>query len=99
MKFIGQKLGGHSGKVMGSKLGNYGKVMGQKMNLHKSRNHSMHQEQEKEKTSGLEKGDYRSNVDHINVSNSHLPLDGQELFQHHGKKMSDRKSWQRKKHG
>ena len=81
---------------MGSKLGSYGKTMGHKLKLHNSKHHSMHQE--KEKTSGLER-DYRSNGDHINVSNSHLPLDGQEMFQHHGKKMTDRKAWQRKKHG
>ena len=92
---FGQKLGLNH-KIMGRKLMS-GNVLGRKMGMNKNTRFYM-PHLEKEKVSGLEK-DFRHHKDHIDTVTNHLPLDGQAAFQHHGKSMSDRKAWQRKKHG
>ena len=94
MKVFGKKLGlNHN--IMGRKLMS-GTVLGKKMNANHTSPFMPHHE--KEKVSGLEK-DFRNQKDHINIVTNHLPMEGQPQFQHHSKSMSDRKAWQRKKHG
>lgn len=94
MYVLGKKLG-FNNNMMGRKMGS-GNVLGKKLSItHNQKYYMPHLE--KEKSSGLER-DFRHNSDHINTVQGHLPLDGQDAFQHHSKKLSDRKSWQRKKH-
>jgi hypothetical protein len=94
MKVFGKKLGLNN-KIMGRKLMG-GNILGRKMSINQSPFYMP--PHEKEKISGLEK-DFRHQKDHINTVTNHLPMEGQPQFQHHSKSMSDRKAWQRKKHG
>jgi len=94
MKFYAEKLGANR-TLFGRKLNNVN-VLGRKRSMNSNISNYM-PFLEKEKSSGLER-DFRPHQDHINTVKNHLAMEGQETFIHHGKKMSDRKAWQRKKH-
>ena len=94
MKFYAEKLGLNR-QIYGRKLNSIN-VLGRKLNVNSNGRHYM-PFLEKEKSSGLER-DFRPHSDHINTKKNQLAMEGQQSFTHHGKKMSDRKSWERKKH-
>ena len=94
MKIYGRKLGLNR-KLYGGKMNNVN-ILGRKLSVNSNEKHYI-PFLEKEKSSGLER-DFRPHQDHINLVKNHLAMEGQQSFIHHGKKMTDRKAWQRKKH-